>query len=578
MPASPILTLPLRREEDVAGARLQARRLGECLGLDPRGQTRLATAVSEIARNALLHGGGGEALFLLQAQPPLLLVRISDAGPGMADPAAMLEGRDVASGQGPGGLLAARRLVDRLRLDSAPGQGTRVELEIPLSARTPPPTPEAIARTLQQHSQPNPMQALHEQNRELLRSLEELRQRQDERDRLNAELEDTNRGVVALHAELEQRAEDLRRAGELKSRFLSHMSHEFRTPLNSILALSRLLLDRADGPLQPEQEKQVQLLRRSAETLLDMVDDLLDTAKVEAGKLQLRATSFSAAELMGGLRAALKPLQSSGAVELVFEDAAGIPPLQSDEGKVAQILRNLVSNALKFTEVGEVRVAARYDEAADLVTFSVADTGLGIAPEDVDRIFEEFSQVESAQGIGGRLTASGRSKGTGLGLPLSRRLAELLGGRILVESTPGRGSVFRLVLPRRLPSPPAGGPVLVIDDDESFRYVFRQLIGDLGHAVVEAADGPRGLALARSLRPSAIVLDLRMPDMDGFAVFRALATDPATAAIPVLIATSSVIDAPTRAALAGAAGLLPKAMLTREVMGRLLHGMLAGDA
>ena len=175
-------------------------------------------------------------------------------------------------------------------------------------------------------------------------------------------MEDTNRGVVALYAELDERAEQLRRASELKSRFLSNMSHEFRTPLNSILALSRLLMDRTDGPLTVEQERQVTYIRRSAESLTELVNDLLDLAKVEAGKLEIRPSYFTIGELFGALRGVMKPLQQNDAVDLIFEDVTDCPPLFTDEAKLAQILRNLISNALKFTERGEVRVAAAFDQ------------------------------------------------------------------------------------------------------------------------------------------------------------------------------------------------------------------------
>ena len=287
----------------------------------------------------------------------------------------------------------------------------------------------------------DPLSVLGEQNRELVRSLDELKARQDELARLNQELEDTNRGVVALYAELDARAEQLRQASEAKSRFLSNMSHEFRTPLNSILALSRLLLDRTDGELSEEQERQVGYIRKSAESLAGLVDDLLDLAKVEAGKLDVRPADFTAADLFGGLRGALRPLRTNEAVELVFEEPpADFPRLSTDEAKVAQVLRNFVSNALKFTLEGEVRVTVSHDRDADRGLFAVADTGIGIAPEDQPRVFEEFSQIENP--------LQGTAKGTGLGLPLSRRLAELLGGGIFLRSEPGRGSVFTLYIPR----------------------------------------------------------------------------------------------------------------------------------
>jgi signal transduction histidine kinase len=240
--------------------------------------------------------------------------------------------------------------------------------------------------------------------------------------RINRELEDTNRGVVALYAELDEKASHLRRADEMKSRFLSNMSHEFRTPLNSILALSGLLLDRADGELTSEQDKQVGFIRKGAETLMELVNDLLDLAKIEAGKVEVQPVDFEVAKLFSALRGMLRPLLVTQSVGLAFEDPGEIPCLYNDEGKLSQILRNFISNALKFTEQGVISVAATFNKADQTVTFSVADTGMGITAEDQSKIFEEFVQLDNP--------AQRKIKGTGLGLPLCRKLATLLNGKI----------------------------------------------------------------------------------------------------------------------------------------------------
>jgi signal transduction histidine kinase len=284
--------------------------------------------------------------------------------------------------------------------------------------------------------------ALYKHRSELvLRENEErLRQRKEELERLNEELKDINRGMVGLYAELDEKAKELRRADEIKTRFLSNISHEFRTPLNSIFALSGLLLDRTDGELTSEQEKQVGFIRKAADSLLELVNDLLDLAKIRAGKVEVYPVEFDAANLFSALRGMLRSLVNP-AVTLVFEEPEGIPSLYTDEGKVSQILRNFISNALKFTERGEVRVGTRHDEESGTVTFSVSDTGVGIGREDQERIFEEFTQLASP--------AQSQFKGTGLGLPLCRKLAELLGGRIELESEVGLGSKFSVTLPVR---------------------------------------------------------------------------------------------------------------------------------
>jgi signal transduction histidine kinase len=281
----------------------------------------------------------------------------------------------------------------------------------------------------------------HRTDATLRENEEHLRQRQEELERLNRELEDINRGVVTLYAELDQKAQELRRADEIKTRFLSNISHEFRTPVNSIFALSSLLLDRADGELTSEQDKQVGFIRKAADSLLELVNDLLDLAKIRAGKTEVHPVEFEAANLFSALRGMLRSLLINPAVRLVFDKPEGVPPLYSDEGKVSQIMRNFISNALKFTERGEVRVSARHDESNGTVTFTVSDTGVGIAREDQERIFEEFTQLENP--------TQSQFKGTGLGLPLCRKLAELLGGKIELESEVGVGSKFSVTLPVR---------------------------------------------------------------------------------------------------------------------------------
>jgi signal transduction histidine kinase len=215
------------------------------------------------------------------------------------------------------------------------------------------------------------------------------------------------------------------------------VSHELRTPLSSIVNLARLLLARIDGELTSEQERQITLVQRSAENLTEMVSDLLDIAKIEAGKVDLRPDAFDVEELFASLRGMFRPLATSEQVALVFEDAPSPITLHTDEQRIAQVLRNFISNALKFTTRGEVRITARQEK--ENVRFTVADTGIGISPADQQRIFEEFAQVDGP--------IQRRVRGTGLGLPLARKLAILLGGAVAVESEPGVGSRFSLVVP-----------------------------------------------------------------------------------------------------------------------------------
>lgn len=578
-----IISTALQSEMDIVFVRQRARSVAARLGFDAQDQTRIATAVSEIARNAYAYGGGGRAEFLLDGEPrsQAMVIRISDTGPGIRQLETILEGR-YKSRTGMGlGIIGAKRLMDEVSIDTAPGKGTVVELRKARPSRAATLAPQALgalASAVAREDSGDPLGALRDQNRELINSLSELKERNEELKTLSRELEDTNRGVVALYSELDEKAEQLRQASELKTRFLSNMSHEFRTPLNSILAISRMLIDRIDGELTPEQARQVGYIRQSAEHLTELVNDLLDLAKVEAGKLDVKATRFTITELFGGLRGAMRPLQTSEAVALVFEEAPGLPALVTDEGKVAQILRNFISNALKFTETGEVRVKAFADPAAEVVTIAVSDTGIGIAPGDQGRIFDEFVQVEN------RLQA--RSKGTGLGLPLSRKLAELIRGEVLVTSEPGQGSCFSLVIPAEFngtkaagvaPTSPQTRRVLIVDDDEAFRYVLRQIIGsDPAYEVVEAENGLEALDSIRVARPDAILLDVQMPVMDGPALLRRLREEPATAAIPVIVSTSHVIDPALRTQLGVAQALISKEALSRDVLLSLLAGVTGG--
>src|SRR6202050_5628229 len=224
--------------------------------------------------------------------------------------------------------------------------------------------------------------------------LEQLRQRELDMDALRVELAETNKGVVALYAELDDQAGQLREAADLKSRFLSYMSHEFRTPLTSITSLTNLLLARMDGPLTSEQTRQVEFVRGAALELTEMVNDLLDLAKVEAGRITISPEWFEMVDLFSALRGMFKPIVATSSVSLVFEEPGTIPRIFTDDKKLSQILRNYISNALKFTPEGEVRVVAQLIGSSE-VEFSVSDTGIGIATEHMNTLFADFVQVDT---------------------------------------------------------------------------------------------------------------------------------------------------------------------------------------
>ncbi|HEU5020331.1 MAG TPA: ATP-binding protein [Bryobacteraceae bacterium] len=544
-----ILSVATHYEHDTVTARQRARQIARLLGFDAQDQTRISTAVSEIARNAFNYGHGGRVEFLLEGRtaPQLFIVRITDTGAGIHNLQTILEGRYQSKTSMGLGIVGARRLMDQFEIESSPGRGTTVLLKKLLPRRAPLYGPAEISKivaTLVQERPQNAFEELQHQNRELLSALDEIRARQTELARLNRELEDTNRGVVALYAELDEKADHLRRADELKSKFLSNMSHEFRSPLNSILALSGLLLNRSDGDLNDPQQQQVVYIKKAAQDLLELVNDLLDLAKMEAGKVEVKPLEFEVENLFAALRGMLRPLLVNQSMDLIFEDAGNVPSIYSDEGKVSQILRNFISNALKFTEHGEIRVSASLEPEGE-VCFRVSDTGIGIAPENLDLIFQDFSQVDNP--------IQRRVKGTGLGLPLSKKLAEMLGGCVAVESELGRGSEFSLRIPLRYhalepaghmePAPEwtpeqAGLPLLVLDDRPEMMLMYRSYLANSGFAMLPAATAREAEEILERVTPVGIVLDIVLRAEHSWALAARLKQDPRTRDIPILVAST----------------------------------------
>ncbi len=576
----PVLSLRVRNEADIVIARQRARQLATLLGLTGPDQVAFATALSEIVRNAVLYAGEARVDFEvdLSARPQFLGVKVTDRGPGINDLQSVLAGPFQSKTGLGAGLAGVRRLTQRFEIASSAHAGTVVSFGKALPSHVGTVGMGDLARlTLQLSQQPASElpDALRQQNQDLIETLDTLRTREAELEsrrleleRLNLELEETNRGVVALYAELEERASALRRADELKSQFLSYVSHEFRTPVNSVIALTHLLLRRTDGELTSEQEKQVVFIRKAVDGLSEMVNDLLDLAKVGSGKTEVRSSAVEVGQVLGAVRALMRPLATNDAVTLIFEECAPGLLIETDEAKLGQILRNLVSNALKFTEKGEVRVRMSRIPGGDLISFFVEDTGIGIAPQDLEVIFQEFSQIHNP--------IQGRVKGTGLGLSLSRKLAELLGGTLKVSSQQGHGSTFTLTLPQRIRSQPTvdvpprtetegiSRAILIVDDEEASRYVCRQMFRGTQYRLIES-EALEAAERARFERPDLIILDLVMPGRTGFEVLEELKGDAATRNIPVVIRTSKKITSADTARLSGRhVGLLSKSSENRR--------------
>jgi signal transduction histidine kinase/CheY-like chemotaxis protein len=428
---------------------------------------------------------------------------------------------------------------------------------------------------------------LEEQSRALKESQAHLESQQAELEQTNVQLGEQADRLEAqrdqlrvAQAALEERAEELQRASRYKSEFLANMSHELRTPLNSSLILARLLADNPQGNLDEEQVKFAESIHNAGNDLLNLINDILDIAKVEAGKLEVRPETTSLASLAEGLKSMFEPLAQRKGLQLQVERAEDLPPsIFTDRHRLEQVLRNLLANAVKFTDRGSVALRL-FREGGDRVAFEVRDSGIGIPASQHELIFEAFRQADG--------TSSRKYGGTGLGLSISRDLARLLGGDITVDSTPGQGSTFTVVLPleyraalaqepltmappaetaasapartagapsappaRSAPAPakspepafpddraqpdPSRRTVLVVEDDVRFAGILFDLAHELGYRCLVAHDAREAGELVVQQLPDAVLLDILLPDETGLAVLEKLKADPRTRHVPVHI-------------------------------------------
>ncbi|WP_062012867.1 response regulator [Aureimonas sp. AU4] len=356
---------------------------------------------------------------------------------------------------------------------------------------------------------------------------------------------ETTSQILAERAKMEalQAAEE---ANLAKSQFLANMSHELRTPLSAIIGYSEMLIEEAEeGAVAGDLVRDIRKIESNARHLLGLINDVLDLSKVESGKMDLYAETFDVAEIVADVAATARALaeKKDNRLEVEFEGEVGA--MHSDITKLRQILLNLLSNAAKFTQGGTITLRA--ERRGDTLVFSVCDTGIGMTPEQLERLFQRFAQADAS--------TTRRFGGTGLGLSLTKAFSEMLGGGVSVESRPGEGSTFRLTVPARLPDAAepdaAPGPaqlpqgtdtagrhtVLVIDDDTAQRELMTRFLAREGFAAITAPDGQTGLAMAKEMRPRAILLDVMMPGMDGWTVLARLKADPELAEIPVIMVT-----------------------------------------
>ena len=375
-----------------------------------------------------------------------------------------------------------------------------------------------------------------------------------------------------LFAEVEEKSRQLEMASQHKSQFLSNMSHELRTPLNAIIGLTEMMYT---NPARFGTEKATEPLRRvnrAGNHLLGLINQVLDLSKIEAGKLELSPESVNLASLIDEVIGTARQLAEQNKNRLVVESQENLGSLTVDPMRLRQILLNLLSNACKFTKQGEVMLRARkVVDGRNWIEIAVADTGIGMTPEQQAKLFEEFTQADSS--------TARQYGGTGLGLAITRKLARMMGGDVTVTSQPGKGSVFTVRLPGSAEplankstdadgNPPSTDCVLVIDDDATARELISDHLKAEGFSVVTAVGGLEGLKFAKELRPIAITLDVMMPDLDGWSVLAALRQDPELAEIPVIMIT--IVDEHRRGIALGAAGYLTKP-IDRERLHRLIR-------
>jgi signal transduction histidine kinase len=516
----------------VFAARQLGRGIAVQLGLERQDQVRVATALSEVSRSAVM--SGQHAVIMFGTDETELMVTVA------------LDGEPS-----PEGVAAATRLMDRVEVT---GPTVVMTKRRPAGVR---PNRKAIREQLAAAFPASAMDELRRQNQDLVAALDDLGQQKEQLQRLNAELEETNagvmalygqlseeleqtnRGVVALYAELDEKSERLRLASESKDRFWANVSHELRTPLNSIIGLARMLAEPGDEyTLQPEQLYQVQLIRNSGSTLLALVNDLLDVAKAESGRLRADPAEVNLPALLARMRSLVRPMADTSKVTVIVSSENAPATILTDELALTGILRNLLANGIKYTNCGEVQLTVSVLDSS--LEFTVTDTGIGIPADLHERVFEEFYQVPGV-----------RRGGTGLGLPYARRLAEILGGELTLTSDLGVGTTVVLTLPHGTASV---GTVLVADDDAGFRQVLRALLSGIASHVIEAEDGTQALEALSANQVDIVLADLKMPGMDGRALLERLPVS-----VPAIIITGLDVEQPRRAA-----ALLRKDELTRE--------------
>ena len=385
-----------------------------------------------------------------------------------------------------------------------------------------------------------------------------------------------------LFREIAEKGKQLEVASQLKSQFLANMSHELRTPLNAIIGVTEMLHEDAVDLKREDELEPLERVLRAAKHLLALINDILDLSKIEAGKMDIHIESFAIAPLVNDVVQTIGTMATKNGNKVVIDCAADLGTMRADQTRIRQALLNLASNANKFTEKGTVTIGARrgIEAGREWVRMAVTDTGIGLTPEQMGKLFQDFVQADAS--------TTRKYGGTGLGLAISRRFCQMMGGDITVTSELGRGSTFTIRLPAEVgavqpaaavrdavaarPGAAASGAptVLVVDDDPTVREVIERHLTREGFAVVTANGGQEGLRLARELHPAAITLDVMMPDLDGWTVLAAIKGDPELADIPVILV--SIVDEKKRGYALGATDYLVKPV-DRVKLSGVLHNI-----
>ncbi|MGA1871205.1 MAG: response regulator [bacterium] len=539
----------VEKEKDILIVRHTVKILCERLGMGHIDCIRVATAASELTRSLYQRPLGGEITFTLLEEGGRMGLKMvfeerdknsENVRKGLDDESLSMDDKRI-------GLERAKMLMDEVEIASKKDGGAMVtcvkwlrqgmklhKVDLP-----------EIRQMFAAISEQSALDSLTAQNRELVDVLDELRKRNAQIEDVNRELEMTNAGIISLYQEIDKKNEELDLKNERKRDFMRAFGHETRTPLNSILSLSAILEKKIDGELSAEQEKQIAMIRESAQHMLTLVNDLLDLSRVEAGIIDLKISGIEIGELVHNASETIRPLAHEKGLSLKFEYEEGLPEIHTDYRSLFQVMLNLLSNAVKYTDRGEIKVIVQkmQKDNREYIRISVKDTGIGIPEDYTEKIFNEFVQVHVRDDI---------QKGSGLGLAITKRILDHLGGHITVESRRGTGTTFTVTLPvkfyrkkwkpRPLESekmiPVEKETILIVEDDEKMIYALKKHLEAAGFKVLVARTPEKALSLASNRSIFAVCLDILLPDeKDGWMALKALKRNLRTSHIPIVVIT-----------------------------------------